>query len=168
MLELLKKYLAPFVVVKDTALDILTVLGEVINDFYTTVTNLKSTIYTSTSIKKQLDDLKIFYLSNNTDEELQAKFQDWENILTNRGTEAGVTSDLLTLPNIDYSIVKGWEEAGEIVADINPIDDLACCLDLHKVIIIHSLEGFKIDQTTREIISQYIIPIEIKPIFVEH
>lgn len=167
MFELLKKYLAPFVVVKNTALDILTVLGEVINDFYTTVTNLRSTIYTSTSIKKQLDDLKIFYLSNNTDEELQAKFQDWENILTNRGTEAGIFYDLQCLDDVATFEIKGIGEAGEIVADVNPLDSYGCCLDLHKLVVINSQQGNKFNEATKETIKKYIVPIEIKPIFVE-
>jgi len=167
MFELLKKYLSPFVVLKDVTLDIMTVMADVINHFYTIMLTLQTSIYEGKALRILLDDLKIFYLANNTDSELLEKLKNQERILTQRGTRQGIYEDLQCLDEVGTFEIKGKGEAGEIVADINPIDSHACCLDLHKIIVIYSQEGDVFNETTKEIIKKYIVPIEIKPIFVE-
>jgi len=167
MSEQIKKYLAPFVIQKNTIIEIISLIGNVLDDFSNSMFELKDTIYSGTALKKQINEINIFYKRNDSDEVLRDKLSTSEDILSNRGTEKGIIYDLSCLDNVDYAILKGMGEAGEIVADINPIDDVACCLDMQKMIAIYPQEGLSINNGTKRLITDYIIPIEIKPIFVE-
>lgn len=167
MNERITKYLPPFVSLKGIAIPLINSIAATLDSLQIAIDGLKDVIYSGKSLKKILDEYKIFYKNTDIDEALKDKLSNWEDICCNRGTTKGIIYDLSCFDEVGNTVIKGMGEAGEIVGDINSIGDPADCLGIFKLIAIYPKEDRVIEDKTKEIIKQYIVPIEINPIFME-
>ena len=191
ILNRLKQYLVTFVSQNTILESIFDTIANIFKTVYDDITVMKTSYYTGRGLRMSLDEHSIVYRKNDSEANLQTKYDARYTILKQRGTEQGIKSEISNLLDINTNRISlyGYDECGIILGRTYIGVDPQAVLGLFKALVIYGniryiteeegydymTEDFEyiIDEETTnfkqyaDVINRQLIPIDTFSIIIE-